>query len=286
MKEMIDVGYIYIAQPPLFRIKQGSQEIYVDKEIQLEELLLRDKLEQIAVSGNGGGKTKGKLTLSQAKYQRFQRLYKEYEGWNAKLRALYGHSAVDYVRSQTLLEKEIKDHAAFSKFLKTKEAAAKFDRLEVVGEDESEGTTSLKVTDKRTGVAHAVEVKTELLSSREVASMRDLYSRMKDLVGEPPFLFTMGKKEHPAESFDEVTTAVLSLAKEGINLQRFKGLGEMNPEQLWETTMNPDTRTLLRVTLEDAAAADEIFTTLMGDKVEPRRAFIESNARQVRFLDI
>ncbi len=286
MKEMIDAGYVYIAQPPLFRIKQSGQEIYVDKESQLEELLLRDKLEQIAVVGNGNGGGNGKLNLSQAKYQRFQRLYKEYEGWDTKLRALYGHGAVDYIRSQTLLEKDIKDFAAFSKFLKTKEAAAKFDRLEVTAEDRETGIISLKVTDKRTGVAHSVEVKTELLASRELASMRDLFAKMKSLLGEPPFLLTMGKKEHPAESFDEMTQSILSLAKEGINLQRFKGLGEMNPEQLWETTMNPDTRTLLQVTLEDAAAADEIFTTLMGDKVEPRRAFIESNARQVRFLDI
>jgi len=286
MKEMIDVGYVYIAQPPLFRIKQGSQEIYVDKESQLEELLLRDKLELIGVSGAGNGKVGGKMTLSQAKYQRFQRLYKEYVGWDTKLRILYGNGVVDYIRSQSLLEKDIKDYAALSKFLKTKDASAKFDRLEVTGEDRTAGTISLKVTDKRTGVAHSVEIKTELLASRELASMRDLFARMKELLGEPPFMLTMGKKEQPAESFEEMTAAILSLAKEGINLQRFKGLGEMNPEQLWETTMNPDTRTLLQVTLEDAAAADEIFTTLMGDKVEPRRAFIESNARQVRFLDI
>ncbi|MBI5870869.1 MAG: DNA topoisomerase (ATP-hydrolyzing) subunit B [Actinobacteria bacterium] len=286
MKEMIDAGYVYIAQPPLFRIKQGGQEIYVDKESQLEELLLRDKLETIAVLGGGNGKAGGKTVLSQAKFQRFQRWHKEYEGWDTKLRALYGHGVADYVRSQTLLEKDIKDYATFSKFLKTKEAAAKFDRLEVVSEDKDAGMITLKVTDKRTGVSHTVEVKTELLASRELASMRDLYGKMRELIGEPPFMLTMGKKEHGAETFDELTGSILSLAKEGINLQRFKGLGEMNPEQLWETTMNPDSRTLLQVSLEDAAAADEIFTTLMGDKVEPRRNFIESNARQVRFLDI
>ncbi|MCL5882524.1 MAG: DNA topoisomerase (ATP-hydrolyzing) subunit B [Actinobacteria bacterium] len=286
MKEMIDAGYVYIAQPPLFRIKQGNQEIYVDRESQLEELLLRDRLEKIAVMGANGNGKGGRLELSQSKYQRFQRLYKEYEGWGAKLRALYGHAVVDYIRTQTLLEKDIKDYVAFSKFVDTKEAAAKFERMEVTARDKAAGTVSLKLTDKRTGVAHAVEVKTEILGSRELASMRDLFSKMKALLGEPPFLLTMGKKENAAESFDELTASILSLAKEGVNLQRFKGLGEMNPEQLWETTMNPDTRTLLKVTLEDAATADEIFTTLMGDKVEPRREFIESNARQVRFLDI
>jgi len=286
MKEMIDQGYIYIAQPPLFRIKQGNQEIYVDREGQLEELLLRDRLELIEVHGNGNGEAKGKAALSQAKYQRFQRLYKEYEGWESKLRAMFSSPAVDYLRAQTLLEKDIKDFATFSKFVKTKEAAAKFDRLEIVEEDKAESKLVLKVTEKRIGVSHTFDFNTAILSSRELANMRDLHSKMKKLLGDPPFTVMLGKKDHPAENFDELRGAIMALAKEGVNLQRFKGLGEMNPEQLWETTMNPDTRTLLQVSLEDAAAADEIFTTLMGDKVEPRREFIESNARQVRFLDI
>jgi len=285
MKEMIERGYVYIAQPPLFRIKQGSQEIYVDRESQLEELLLRDRLEKIAVLGAGGGN--GKVSLSQAKYQRFQRLFKEYEGWAGKLRALYGHAVVDYITTQSLLEKKkIKSHDTFREFLETAEAAARFDRLEVISEDRGAGSITLRVTEKRTGVAHTLEVKTELLAGRELASMRDLHASMKALLGEPPFTVTIGKKEQQAEGFEEIRQAILTLAKEGVNLQRFKGLGEMNPEQLWETTMNPDTRTLLQVSLEDATAADEIFTTLMGDKVEPRRAFIETNARQVRFLDI
>ena len=285
MKEMIERGYVYIAQPPLFRIKQGSQEIYVDRESQLEDLLLRDRLEKITVLGNGGGN--GKVSLSQAKYQRFQRLFKEYEGWAGKLRALYGHAVVDYITTQSLLEKKkIKSHDAFREFLGSAEAAAKFDRLEVVSEDREAGSVTIRVTEKRTGVAHTLEVKTELLAGRELASMRDLHANMKALLGEPPFTVTIGKKEQQAEGFEEIRQAILTLAKEGVNLQRFKGLGEMNPEQLWETTMNPDTRTLLQVSLEDATAADEIFTTLMGDKVEPRRAFIETNARQVRFLDI
>jgi DNA gyrase subunit B len=282
MSEMIDRGYVHIAQPPLFRVKLGKQEIYIDKESQLEDLLLRDRLEDITVSDGG----KSRTVLSRAKHQRFLRLYKEYEGWAAKLRSMYGDTTVDYLRTQSLLEKNIKDYTGMLKFLRTGEASARFEGLEVLERDKKEGRITLRVIEKRTQAAHQVQLDTRLLASRELASMRDLHSRMKKLLGRPPLRLALGKKEQEAESFDDVRPALLALAKEGVNLQRFKGLGEMNPEQLWETTMNPDSRTLLKVTLEDAAAADEIFTTLMGDKVEPRRRFIESNARQVRFLDI
>ena len=282
MTEMIDRGYVCIAQPPLFRVKLGKQELYVDKEAQLEDLLLRDRLDSIDVRDSG----EGKMTLSRAKYQRFLRLYKEYEGWAAKLRSLYGDATVDYIRAQSLLEKKIRDFDGLRAFLKTGEAADRFERLEVLSQDRKEGRMVLRVIEKRTQAAHRVELDTGLLSGRELRSMRELHGKMKKLMGTPPLTLTLGKKAQVAENFDEVRPATLALAKEGINLQRFKGLGEMNPEQLWETTMNPDTRTLLRVSLEDAAAADEIFTTLMGDKVEPRREFIESNARQVRFLDV
>ncbi|MHB8922678.1 MAG: DNA topoisomerase (ATP-hydrolyzing) subunit B [Thermoleophilia bacterium] len=290
MKEMIDAGYVYIAQPPLFRIKQGSQEIYVDKESQLEELLLRDRLEKMEVfdvAADTDAKTrKGGQPLSQAKYQRFMRLYKEYEGWDSKLRAVYGAETMDYARVQGLLENNIRNHGSLVEFLQTADAGASFDRLEILSDERDAGRLTLKVTEKRTGVAQTVSMDTALLASRELASMRDLHGKMVKLLGEPPFLMTLGRKEEPVDGFDDVRRAILTLAKEGVNLQRFKGLGEMNPEQLWETTMNPDTRTLLQVSLEDAAAADEIFTTLMGDKVEPRREFIQQNARQVRFLDV
>ncbi|MHB1390251.1 MAG: DNA topoisomerase (ATP-hydrolyzing) subunit B [Thermoleophilia bacterium] len=291
MKEMIDAGYVYIAQPPLFRIKQGNQEIYVDKESQLEELLLRDRLEKMevfeaATATEDPKNRKGGQALSQAKFQRFMRFYKEYEGWDSKLRAVYGAETMDYARVQGLLENDIKNHKALLEFLQTADAGAGFDRLEILSDDLEAGRLTLKVTEKRTGVAQTINMDTALLSSRELASMRDLHDKMVKLLGEPPFILTLGRREEQVEGFDDVRHAILTLAKEGVNLQRFKGLGEMNPEQLWETTMNPDTRTLLQVSLEDAAAADEIFTTLMGDKVEPRREFIQQNARQVRFLDV
>ena len=105
-------------------------------------------------------------------------------------------------------------------------------------------------------------------------------------MGTPPYTLVSGRKRREAETFAELRGEALELAKEGLQLSRFKGLGEMNEEQLWETTMDPQKRLLIRVDVEDASAADRLFSTLMGDQVEPRRAFIEENARDVRFLDV
>ena len=106
------------------------------------------------------------------------------------------------------------------------------------------------------------------------------------MIGSPPFVLELGRKTARAETFEELRDRALGLAKEGIQVGRFKGLGEMNPEELWETTMDPARRTLVRVDVEDAAAADQVFAMLMGDQVEPRREFIEQNAKDVRFLDV
>jgi DNA gyrase subunit B len=126
----------------------------------------------------------------------------------------------------------------------------------------------------------------ELFASPIYENLRKSYSRMVEIAGSPPFKLALGKKERAAETFEGLRHQALDLAKDGIQIGRFKGLGEMNPEELWETTMNPANRMLVRVEVEDAAAADRIFSMLMGDQVEPRREFIESNAKDVRFLDV
>ena len=112
------------------------------------------------------------------------------------------------------------------------------------------------------------------------------YAKLQELVGRPPFHITLGKKSREADTFEQLRHQAIDLAKEGIEVGRFKGLGEMDAEDLWETTMNPANRMLVRVEVEDAAAADLAFAMLMGDQVEPRRLFIEQNARDVRFLDV
>jgi DNA gyrase subunit B len=125
-----------------------------------------------------------------------------------------------------------------------------------------------------------------MLEAPTYASVRAAYERLSESVGRPPFIIAFGKKRARAETFAELREQLLELAKDGIQISRFKGLGEMNAEQLWETTMDPARRMLLRVEVEDAAAADSVFSMLMGDQVEPRRLFIEQNARDVRFLDV
>jgi DNA gyrase subunit B len=142
------------------------------------------------------------------------------------------------------------------------------------------------VIERETSAASHVTIPAELFSSPVYANLRRSYAKMADIVGPPPFALALGKKTRVAETYEELRHEALDLAKEGIQVGRFKGLGEMNPEELWETTMNPANRMLVKVEVEDAAAADRIFSMLMGDQVEPRREFIESNAKDVRFLDV
>jgi len=125
-----------------------------------------------------------------------------------------------------------------------------------------------------------------LFEAPELASFRGARAKLREVVGEAPFTVLRGARRREAPTYDTLRGAIMDLAREGISLSRFKGLGEMNAEQLWETTMDPERRILQQVTMDDAAVADQLFSMLMGDKVEPRRDFIERNARSVEFLDV
>src|SRR4029453_18055493 len=132
----------------------------------------------------------------------------------------------------------------------------------------------------------SVVVPADLLSSPIYANVRKTYDRLAEIARKPPFEISLGKKTRRAETFGELREAALALGKENIQISRFKGLGEMDADELAETTMNPANRMLIRVEVDDAAAADQVFSMLMGDQVEPRREFIEQNARDVKFLDV
>jgi DNA gyrase subunit B len=145
----------------------------------------------------------------------------------------------------------------------------------------------IKVIEVETSAAHEVAVPLELLASPIYGHVRRTHQKLRDVIGtQPPFSLKLGKKEAEAATFEDLRDRAIELAKEGLQISRFKGLGEMNHEQLWETTMDPARRMLVRVDVEDASAADLWFSRLMGDQVEPRRDFIEQNAQDVRFLDV
>jgi len=157
---------------------------------------------------------------------------------------------------------------------------------ELTVEEELEDVLHVRVVETETSTAHRVELPTAMLGSATYDAVQRAYAKAGEIVGLPPFTVAFGNKSSRAETFEALRGSSLDLAKEGMQISRFKGLGEMNPEQLWETTMDPTKRLLIRVEVEDAAAADRVFSTLMGDQVEPRRLFIEQNAKDVRFLDV
>ena len=144
----------------------------------------------------------------------------------------------------------------------------------------------VRVVETETSAGRNITVPVELLASPMYRGLRAAYQKLVDQLGPPPFTVTVGKELVVAETFDLLRERVLDAAKQGIQVSRFKGLGEMNAEQLWETTMDPAKRLLMRVDVEDASAADRAFSMLMGDQVEPRRMFIEQNAKDVKFLDV
>ena len=280
MRDLIEEGFVYLAKPPLYRMKNGKQELYIERESELEEVLLRDKLERMEVADKGGSNFK----LTHARWQRFGRKLKAYEGWASALRAEYGNDVINFVEESQILDEALPDDQAVIAALRRETPADEPHDVELLSEDAAE--LLVRIVERRTGQASTRRLPRALFASPDFRSFTQVHGELQGLAGTPPFEIRLGKKEGRALSFEELRKTVLDLAKEDVPLTRFKGLGEMNPDQLFDTTMDPESRTLQRVTIEDASAADLIFSTLMGDKVEPRRAFIEDNATNVRNLDV
>jgi DNA gyrase subunit B len=278
MQELVERGHVYIAVPPLYRVKLAGSEQYVEKEAQFEELLVRERVTAMEVRDRAGAQWK----LTEARWGRFARALTEFEGWSSRLRADFGPAPADFVVTHRLVET---DAAA------VQDVEGALGGLDANGYDvavvESDGDSfRAKIVEHETSAATHVTVPAALLGSSVYANLRKAYERLVEIVGAPPFTVSLGKKARTAETFSGLRHEALDLAKDGIQVSRFKGLGEMDPLDLWNTTMDPAKRMLVRVEVEDAAAADLIFSTLMGDQVEPRREFIEQNAKDVRFLDV
>jgi DNA gyrase subunit B len=280
MPELIDAGYVYIAKPPLYRVKQGNQETYLERESELEELLLRDKIEEFELADASGEKRK----LTASRWQAYIRRSKEYEGWGSSLQADFGHEVVRFLEESSLLDEQVATIAAAREVLQRGGEESEPFETEVL--ESSDDLVVVKAVERKSGLARTHRLPAALFAHHDYRKFAEVHAALLKQVGRPPFEVRRGEKRNVALSFEALRGAVLELARQGVQLTRFKGLGEMNAKQLRETTMDPASRTLARVTLEDATAADTIFSMLMGDQVAPRRDFIETHAKEVKFLDV
>jgi DNA gyrase subunit B len=279
MQDLIEAGYVYIAKPPLYKLTQGKQERYIEKDTELEEILLGDKLDRFeVVDGNGQA-----FKLTESRWQRYCRLLKQYEGWASVLRAEYGHELVEFLESSQILDQQVTSREELLELLGRDDPEANPFETEIISSED--GFIRVRSVERHTNLARTHRLRRTMFEANEYRQLSRVHTELIKLAGTPPFDLRLGDEADQALSFEELRRKVMSVAAKGVKLQRFKGLGEMNADQLRETTMDPETRTLAQVTMDDAAAADRLFTMLMGDKVEPRREFIEENAR-VATLDV
>jgi DNA gyrase subunit B len=278
MEELFERGHVYIAVPPLYLARFGNQQSYLEKDSQLEELLVRERFGALKVAARGGKEVK----LTESRYTRFARALTEYQGWAARLRSDFGPQAADFVLAHGLVETDASSPKEAAKVL----SASGTNGYALESSTSPEGLL-VRIVELETSARQEVSVPTELFSSPIYERVRAAYARLGEIVGGlPPFKLSLGKQAESALTFEALRGAAIALAKHGIQITRFKGLSEMNAPELWATTMDPQRRMLVRVDVEDAAAADLWFSRLMGDEVEPRREFIEQNAVDVKNLDV
>ncbi len=288
MPDLLERGHLFIAQPPLYKVKRGRQERYLKDDSTLEDYLIEVGTENTRVRLNGGGNT---ITG-----QPLQGLIKKISRWD-KLMDTVGRKKKDRAILEALLmeqdfnEETLKDANKLNQI--TTQLASYINLLaperaplsSTVQEDPEHNCFKLICSTRSNGTGMQTVIDREFLQSPEYREIKRLHA---DLMGSgsPPYQVENGEPEMKLRSLKELLEYIMERGKKGQYIQRYKGLGEMNPEQLWETTMNPETRVLLQVRIEDAVEADEVFSTLMGDEVEPRRKFIEEYALTVKNLDV
>ncbi|MEH6467603.1 MAG: DNA gyrase subunit B, partial [Porticoccus sp.] len=288
MRELVERGNIYIAQPPLYKISKGKQEQYLKDDQALTAFLTQSALENSSlhvnpeaprINGNALETLVADFRRVMTIIERMSRVYPE--GILQKLVYMPALNA-DSLRDKAHVEDWCK--ALFDSLEQDNKAGSH--RYQVVVEVDAERQVHLPCVEI---TAHGVPTNYcfnyEFFVSGEYAAIVSLGKQLQGLIEEGAYI-QRGERSKPVESFSMALEWLMNESRRGYNIQRYKGLGEMNPEQLWDTTMNPETRRMLKVTIEDGIAADQMFTTLMGDQVEPRRAFIETNALAVTNLDI
>jgi len=279
MTDLVEKGHIYIAQPPLFKIKQGKDERYLKDQHELDQYLLQSALKGAelqtgkagqVLSGDSLNEIAKQMVLTEAVIRRLASLYDE-----SVLRALQDLGKMD-------LTSESGANAAAEAL---RPLLGHTGSEVLVGYDQETAAYRLEVNKYVHGNLQSCVIDPEFMAGGDYRQIEKTSAMLDGLLGEGAMI-KRGEKQQLVANFKGALDWLLNEAKQNLNIQRYKGLGEMNPEQLWETTMDPQVRRLLKVQIDDAIAADEIFTTLMGDQVEPRRAFIENNALGVNNLDV
>ena len=283
MPELIERGHIYIGQPPLYKIKMGKQEHYLKDDIELNDYLLARALDEAMLIFDPDAPPLRGQALEQM-MRDFLAIHQINLRLGRRFDPLFLEQLIDSPRFSTDWDK--KDISSWCEQLearlKEKSAISINYQLEVIKGEEGHDLLLKKAVH---GVVEEKRITPDFFLGPEYRLIGKLAETLHGLI-QPAALVRRGKSEKEVTSFREVYEWLMAESRKGRSIQRFKGLGEMNPEQLWDTTINPETRRLLQVTIEDAVAADEIFTTLMGDEVEPRREFIEKNALYVTNLDV
>lgn len=286
MPELIERGNIYIAQPPLFKITKSKKERYVKDEQALDDMLITSALDSVVFHPGDGSKFAGEDML---------RLVNEYNAARMVVRRYSKRYPKDFLEAliyaptmndASLTQKDVMQQITKQIQDELNKENSTHAYFEITLEHDSERNWWMpKVNMTSHGVLHTILINKDLFLSPDYRKLTEFGTKIKTMLKPDAYVERDGKKQ-PIQTFAQVMDWLISEAKKGQSIQRYKGLGEMNPDQLWETTMDPERRCLLQVRVEDAVAADQIFTTLMGDEVEPRRQFIESNALEVNNLDI
>ena len=286
MPELIERGYIYIAQPPLFKVKKSKQERYVKDEKALEDLLFQSALDSASFTGSDGSVLSGEI---------LEQLVNEYHSMMHIINRLGKRIPKEFIEAlmyaPTITESTLMNHEEIEKIVKAIQDKLNAETTiaayyEITLEEDQERHWWLpKISVSSHGVSRTTLINKDLFSSPDYRKLAEFGTRIVQIQKSGGTIARDGKQQF-VTTFSKAVAFLLAEAKKGQTIQRYKGLGEMNPDQLWETTMDPDQRVLLQVKVEDAVAADKIFTTLMGDEVEPRRKFIEMNALEVINLDI
>ena len=279
MQAVIEKGFLYIAQPPLFKVAEGKKETYLKDEKEMSKFLLARIGDDRSLTSEMSG-----ASAAGAKLVTLLEKMEEYRGHIARL----ANRGIPEGLVRALLDRGT-SKADFGDKKKVEDLARAvrvfdFEKAEVVA-DEEHSSWALEVTRRVNGVPKSARIDADFVGTYEMKRIREAAKSIGAFLDGPYAVTRNGETERHA-TLPAVVDAIYESAKKGLAINRYKGLGEMNPEQLWQTTMNPETRRLLQVAIEDAVEANEVFSILMGDAVEPRREFIEKNALNVRNLDI